>query len=153
MAVPNLPRDWVSVPFLCLLFQNLVCEERSDIRDASLSAWQEAFALLSLNPDFLPSHITQQLTLDWYAVAMTPIGIVIDTSSFYLPSTTGSADTAPERHNVDKNMIAQDLSLVPIETILKARVAAATALAYQMIYWPKDVSNTLSLLTRSLNKP
>ncbi|KAF9453249.1 SNF2 superfamily chromatin remodeling protein [Macrolepiota fuliginosa MF-IS2] len=138
MAIPNLPRDWVSVPFLCLLYQNLICEERSDIRDASLSAWRDAFSLLSSNTDFLPSQISQQLTLDWYSVTMTPIGIAIDTSTFYLPSSASNTDGALERHNVDKNMLAQDLSLVPIETIFKARVATATALAYQLIYWPKD---------------
>lgn len=134
MAVPHLPRDWISVPFLCLLFQNLICEERSDIRDASLSAWRDAFRLLSSVPGFFSSKISQQLTLGWYTVAMMPIGIAIDTSNFYLPSNAG--DGTLERHNVDKNMLAQDLSLVPLETILKARVATATALACQLIYWP-----------------
>jgi TATA-binding protein-associated factor len=73
-------------------------------------------------------------------VAMTPIGIAIDTSTFYVPSSNNDADGALERHNVDKNMLAQDLSLVPLETIFQARVAAATALAYQLIYWPHEVS-------------
>ncbi|KAJ3567398.1 hypothetical protein NP233_g6399 [Leucocoprinus birnbaumii] len=138
MAVPHLPRDWVSVSFLRLLFQNLICEDRSDIRDASLSAWRDAFCLLSSVPDFFSTHISQQLTLDWYAVAMTPIGIAIDTSTFHLPSNTSNGDAALERHNVDKNMLAQDLSLIPLEVIFKARVAAATALAYQLIYWPSE---------------
>ncbi|KXN85489.1 putative helicase mot1 [Leucoagaricus sp. SymC.cos] len=141
MAVPNLPRDWVSVPFLCLLFQNLICEERSDIRDASLSAWRDAFSLLSTVPDFFSSQISQQLTLDWYSVAMTPIGIAIDISTFHLPSAASSSDGALERHNVDKNMLAQDLSLVPLDVIFKARVAAATALAYQLIYWPSELTD------------
>lgn len=141
MAVPHLPRDWVSVQFLRLLFQNLICEERSDIRDASLSAWRDAFCLLSSIPDFFSSQISQQLTLDWYAVAMTPIGIVIDTSTFHLPSNASGSDGALERHNVDKNMLAQDLSLVPLEVIFKARVAAATALAYQLVYWPSETTD------------
>ncbi|XP_006458226.1 hypothetical protein AGABI2DRAFT_183309 [Agaricus bisporus var. bisporus H97] len=139
MAVPNLPRDWVSVSFLRLLFQNLICEERSDIRDASLSAWRDAFSLLSSTPDFFVSQVSQQLTLEWYAVAMTPIGTAIDTSTFYLPSIANNTDGVLERHNVDKNMLAQDLSLVPIEVILRARIAAATALAYQIIHWPKEM--------------
>lgn len=140
MAVPNLPKDWISVPFLCLLFQNLICEERADIRDGSLFAWRDAFALLSTVPDFFSSQISQQMTLDWYSVVMSPVGISIDTSTFYLPSNTNASDGALERHNVDKNMLAQDLSLVPLEVIFKARVAAATALAYQLIYWPSVVS-------------
>jgi TATA-binding protein-associated factor len=139
MAVPNLPRDWVSVSFLRLLFQNFICEERSDIRDASLSAWRDAFSLLSSMPGSLPSQVSQQLTLEWYAVAMTPIGSPIDTSTFFLPFVANHTDGMPERHNVDKNMLAQDLSLVPIEIIFRARIAAATALAYQIIYWPKEV--------------
>ena len=45
-------------------------------------------------------------------------------------------DGAAERHNVDKNMLAQDLSLITVEVTLKARVAGATALAYLIVFWP-----------------
>ncbi|KDR81493.1 hypothetical protein GALMADRAFT_239466 [Galerina marginata CBS 339.88] len=135
MMVPSLPKDWVAAPFICLLFQNLVCEERSDIRDVSLSAWQTALVLLSDSPGRI-SIITQQLILDWYGIMMTPLGVSIDVSAFYNPSLAVDGSIPPERHNVDKNMLTQDLSLITVEVTLKARIATATALAYLMVYWP-----------------
>ena len=140
MVVPSLPRDWVNTPFLSLLFQNLVCEERSDIRDLSLSAWQTALSILSDSPGRMENVVTQQLILDWYATMMTPLGVAVDSSVFYNPSVPANGAVLAEHHNVDKNMLSQDLSLISVEVTLKARVAAATALAYLMIYWPKEVS-------------
>ncbi|OBZ75174.1 hypothetical protein A0H81_04814 [Grifola frondosa] len=86
MTVSSLPRGWISIPFLRLLFQNLLVEERLDIREATP---------LSLNKSCLN-----------------------------------------ERHNVDKNMLAQDLAMISIEIVLKARIAASTALAYIVAVWP-----------------
>jgi len=139
MAVPSLPRDWIAAPFLRLLFQNLIAEERSDIRDASLSAWRTALSVLAATPGWMEAVVTQQLILEWYAIMMTPIGIPIDPSTFYHPSVVADGDVAPERHNVDKNMLAQDISLITVEVTLKARVAAATALAYLIAFWPVTV--------------
>jgi TATA-binding protein-associated factor len=46
MSVSSLPRDWVAAPLLRLLLQNLIVEEREDIRTASLSTWRTALAVL-----------------------------------------------------------------------------------------------------------
>jgi len=132
MTVPTLPKDWMALPFLRLLYQNLVVEERSDIRDATLSAWRLVLSTLSAVSGWMESLITQQVLLEWYAILMTPLGLPLDASSFYDP--TVSSDH--ERHNVDKNMLAQDLALVSVEIVLKARTAAASALAYIIAFWP-----------------
>ena len=141
MAVPSLPRDWIQSPFLRLLFQNLVVEERSDIRDASLSAWRAALSIVSPTPGWLDNVITQQLILDWYTIMMTPVGVPINSVNFYHPMDAETNTAAPERHNVDKNMLAQDPSLITAEITLKARIATATALANLMIFWPTQVMN------------
>jgi len=141
MIVPSLPKNWVATPFMSLLFQNLVCEELSDIRAASLSAWKTALSSLSSSPGRMDDVVTQQTILDWYAIVMTPLGVAIDTSAFYNPSITVAGAVPIERHNVDKNMLAQDLSLITAEITLKARIAAATALSYLMIFWPTKVMN------------
>ncbi|KAF8130463.1 SNF2 chromatin remodeling protein [Mycena galopus ATCC 62051] len=143
MAVPTLPRDWIAAPFLRLLFQNLVAEERADIRDASLAAWRMALIVLAGTPGWLDSVVTQQLVLEWYAIVMTPLGVAIDATIFYRPSVemVGSGGAAPERHNVDKNMLAQDPSLITTEVTLKARVAAATALAQLIVLWPANAQS------------
>lgn len=140
MAVPSLPRDWIAAPFLRLLFQNLIVEERADIRDASLAAWRTALTILGRLPDGMQDILSQPVILEWYAIMMTPLGVPIDSSTFYHPSNQTGGDVAPERHNVDKNMLAQDLSLISVAVTMKARIAAATALAYIIVCWPANVS-------------
>ncbi|KAI9569000.1 hypothetical protein HD554DRAFT_2094527 [Boletus coccyginus] len=137
MTVSSLPRDWIATPFLRLLFQNLIVEERSDIRSVSLSSWRTALEVISSTPALIKGIVKQQTALEWYAIMMTPFGVPIDTSTFHRPTfAEDGTDATPERHNVDKNMLAQDLSLVSSELILQARIAAATALAYLIVYWP-----------------
>jgi TATA-binding protein-associated factor len=140
MLVPSLPTDWISTPFVSLLFQNLICEERTDIRDASLSAWKTALSVIAPSPGRMENVVTQQLILDWYAIVMTPIGIAIDTSAFHNPSIAVEGALPLERHNVDKNMLAQDLSLITVDVTFKARIATAKALASLMIHWPAEVN-------------
>jgi TATA-binding protein-associated factor len=48
---------------------------------------------------------------------------------------------AEEGHIVDKSMIAQDLSLVSTETIIRARVAGSQALAIVLACWPVQEQN------------
>ncbi|KAH7890001.1 hypothetical protein F5I97DRAFT_1849278 [Phlebopus sp. FC_14] len=139
MTVASLPRDWVSTTFLRLLFQNLIVEERADIRSSSLSAWRTALEIISGDSSQMKKIVKQQTILEWYAVLMTPLGVPIDSSTFYYPmlAEDGCDDVPPERHNVDKNMLAQDLAMISSEVILQARIAAATALAYLIIWWPE----------------
>ncbi|KAL0947465.1 hypothetical protein HGRIS_013571 [Hohenbuehelia grisea] len=142
MNVPSLPRDWIDISFLRLLFQNLVVEEREDIRTTSLVAWKTALAILSGDQGRLEAVVTAQYLLDWYAIMMTPLGVPIDVTPFYYPSVKADGDVPPERHNVDKNMLTQDLSLVTAEITLKARVAAATAMAHLIAFWPHETIET-----------
>jgi len=68
---------------------------------------------------------------------MTPLGTPIDQNKFCVPSR--SAGDSTERHNIDKSMLNQDFALVSQELVLKARVAAATAIATLVNAWPKEV--------------
>ncbi|KAI0927991.1 hypothetical protein AcW2_004145 [Taiwanofungus camphoratus] len=138
MTVPSLAKDWMTVHFLRLLFQNLIVEERADVRDTTLSAWRLVLSILSSVTGWMESIVTQQLLLEWYAVLMTPLGLSLDASAFYDPTIVADNSGPPERHNVDKNMLAQDLSLVTVEVVLKARIAAATALAHVIAFWPNN---------------
>lgn len=140
MTVASLPKDWITLPYLRLLYQNLIVEERGDIRNATLSAWRLVLSIISSVTGWLESLVTQQVLLEWYAVLMTPLGLPLDASAFYDATAAIEQDGVSERHNVDKNMLAQDLALIPIETVLKARVAAASALACIIAFWPNNVS-------------
>ena len=140
MSVPSLPRDWLDTSFLQLLFQNMVVEERSDIRQTTLTAWRLVMDILSSTSEWIQTVVTQALLLQWYEAMMTPLGTPINVTSFYDPALAKlGADQGAERHNVDKNMIAQDLSLISTETVIAARLAAAIAMAYVMAVWPTMV--------------
>jgi TATA-binding protein-associated factor len=92
----------------------------------------------------MESVIASPQLLEWFETMMTPMGSPIDASGFYDPlSSETGPQVAAERHNVDKNMLAQDLTLVSPDTIWKARIAAATAMAYLVASWNSSVrSNT-----------
>jgi TATA-binding protein-associated factor len=139
MTVPTLSKEWVTERFLRLLFQNLVVEERSDVRDATLATWNTALETLSSNYGYMENLVTQQVLLEWYAVLMTPLGVPIDASTFYHASSAADVDPAAERHPIDKNMLSQDMGLVPVEVIWKARLASAVALAKITALWPVKV--------------
>ncbi|KAI0806918.1 SNF2 chromatin remodeling protein [Fomes fomentarius] len=145
MTVHSLPRGWISISFLRLLFQNLLVEERSDIRESTLATWREVLSILSATSGWMESSLTQAVLLEWYAVLMTPLGLPLDASSFYDP-TVGADNGGPsERHNVDKNMLAQDLSLVPVEVVIQARLAASEALALIIAFWPSSSEQATSV--------
>ncbi len=142
IAVESLPRDWIDTAFLRLLFQNLIVEERPDIRDATLKTWRMA---LSIEGSTTETIVSPQVILEWYAILMTPLGVAIDPSTFYRPSEPTNGGLLPERHNVDKNMLSQDLALISVEITLKARVAAATALAHLISFWPGGLETSDAL--------
>lgn len=143
MSVSSLPKDWITLPFMRLLFQNLIVEERAEIRAATLSAWRLVLTILRSQPGWMESMLTQSVQLEWYAVLMMPLGMPLDVSSFYDPLVSAGGQDTPERHNVDKNMLTQDLALVPVQIVLCARVAAATALAYIVSVWPINVRTSV----------
>lgn len=116
---------------LRLLFQNLIIEERLDTQTVTLKAWRLALSRLQgLQSRLL--HVISPLIRDWFTLLMTPIGVPIQMSLLYHHMPAG----AEEGHNVDKSMVAQDLSLVSTETIIRARVAGSQALAIVLASWP-----------------
>ncbi|KAF9049234.1 SNF2 superfamily chromatin remodeling protein [Hymenopellis radicata] len=123
IAVESLPRDWIDTAFLRLLFQNLIVEERPDIRDATLQTWRMALSV--------EGPATETI---WYAIMMTPLGVAIDPSTFYRPSEPTNGELLPEH-----------LALISVEITLKARVAAATALAHLITFWPGEIEASDSL--------
>ena len=137
LSVPMLPKEWITPDFLRLVIQNLVVEERTDIREATLQLWAAIISVLQSAEGVLETTISQQLVLDWYTLAMTPLGIAIDPLTLYYPSLgVNATGPAVEKHNVDKNMLSQDLALVSVETVLRARVATAKAFAWVIAEWP-----------------
>ncbi|KIJ44189.1 hypothetical protein M422DRAFT_228203 [Sphaerobolus stellatus SS14] len=141
LQVPSLTRDWVNDNFLRLLFQNLVLEEKNEIRDVTLATWRTAIQVLSaLHTEsgvaWLEYIVVPNLVLEWHEIVMTPLGTPIDSQRMYNP--TGSMVDGSERHNIDKAMLSSDFSLVSQELVLKGRIAAASAIANLINAWPKE---------------
>jgi TATA-binding protein-associated factor len=148
MSISSLSQEWISVFFLSLLFQNLVVEERSDIREATLAAWKESLHIVCSSAERAETTVPQPTLLSWYQILMTPLGVAIDTSSFYHVSLS---DGGGERHNVDKHMLAQDLSLVSADVVMQTRLAGARALASLIAAWPIPVCSFPSYLDKDLH--
>jgi TATA-binding protein-associated factor len=140
MNVTSLPKDWVDSPLLRLLFQNLIVEERADIRNATIATWRTALDILASNPGRMQNVISGELLMDWFSISMTPMGVPLDPNVFFDPVADELKEGAQERHNVDKSMMAQDLTLVSTDTIWLARIAAAKAIAYMIFLWSPPVS-------------
>ncbi|KZV99116.1 hypothetical protein EXIGLDRAFT_258645 [Exidia glandulosa HHB12029] len=143
LTVPNLPRDWISHLFLSLLLQNLVVEEREDIRSATLQAWRTAIGIVSQDPALMQSMLSQFAILEWHEIVMSPIGVKVPVSKFQMPTTADGEQVMSEKHNVDKHMLNQDLSLVSVDDILKTRVVSTQALAILMSSWPAETRDTM----------
>lgn len=115
LSVPALPRDWVRADVLSLLYQNLVLEDRAEIRDVTFQAFATAVANTDLDTTVGPN------IEDWYAIVMTPVGSPLDQTLFF--------GRRPRSHDVDKAMFAGDMGLVSTDIVLETRIAAAKALA------------------------
>lgn len=115
LTVPALPRDWVRTDVMSLLYQNLVLEDRAEIRDVTFQAFATAVANADLDATVGPN------IEDWYAIVMTPVGSPLDETLFY--------GRRPRGHDIDKAMFAGDMGLVSTDTVLETRIAASKALA------------------------
>lgn len=149
ITVDRLPRSWVDDRVFRLIYQNLIVEEKPEIRAATKVTWEAAFAAVDA-ATFIPTTILPRLA-DWFTIAMTPMGIALDASLFYRPvadktlaSKSHTGYSGPT-YNVDKHMMAGDLSLVSTESILRARIGAAEALAGILKYDRAGVSAFVTL--------
>ena len=132
LFVPALTGEWISQPFVRLLFQNLVVEERADIREVTMKAWREAVASL-VRLGRLQGTVVEVL-LPWFSVLMNPIGTPLDQNLFYQPLKGGT-----QLHNVDKPMLMQDTTLISEDAIMRGRVTGCKALACILAAWPIEV--------------
>jgi TATA-binding protein-associated factor len=147
MDIESLPKTWMDATFLRLIFQNLVLEERSDIRDSTLHAWRSALTTISAKEGWLESITSESLLRDWFTMMMTPLGVPLNTSLFFHPTFQSEDHVPRERHNVDLNMKRQDLAILSIDVVLKARIAASHALAFLFVCWP---STTMEAMFRPI---
>jgi TATA-binding protein-associated factor len=132
-------KTWLDDRLFRLLFQNMIVEEKDDIRQASAEAWSTAVDTVATDRNLLRATASSHLA-GWFAIAGTPIGSPIPVSLFWRPNSSTIANGFA--YDVDKSLIAQDLSLISVERIMKGRVEAAKALALLLARWPDEVSHS-----------
>ncbi|TYJ54026.1 hypothetical protein B9479_005360 [Cryptococcus floricola] len=147
--LPDIPRRWESDGFFPFIFQNLVLEERLDIRQVSFLAFSTALTLAASSTG-LDSVLGADVE-DWYSIVMTPVGVPLDENLFRRPvQGAGTGQGTGQTHNVDKAMMKGDMSLVGVDTVLETRIEGAKALALLRQYQLDEV-NDVNLLRQYLS--
>ncbi|KAI8979025.1 hypothetical protein BDB01DRAFT_852241 [Pilobolus umbonatus] len=158
--------EWVDERVYRLVFQNLIVEEKPDIIAKTLLVWKGL--TIGGKVDLLYAlQGTQNWLGSWFEITMTPVGQPLDVATyFYKPPGAFSNGAPPEKnrkhskltgmtgivtntvrsterneeagHNLDAGMIAQDLSLITADQVMRCRIACTTALGMAMSIWPDD---------------
>lgn len=124
---------WHSPTLFALLFQNLVLEERPEIRSISYAALVSALEIANQRGSDTLRDLIEDNLGDWYQIVMTPPGAKIE------PSLLTRVAKSSSSHNVDKAMLEGDLSLVDVETVMETRLLGAKALATLRQYGASEV--------------
>lgn len=154
LMMSDLPaRQWVDERLFRLSFQNLLVEERADVRSTTHQVWIASINGLvsSTQPEHLISSFIQPHLNNWFELMTTPKTRKLNAELFYVATRNSKAASAQDpslMHNVDKPIMSQDLSLVSIDDIMCGRLAASKALGYLMSQVTRF--NQLGLFTEPL---
>lgn len=122
---------------LHLIFRNILLEERQDVRDLSIQAWNQAIRLVDNSG--LYAKCIEPFIQEWFNLALIPR---IDG---YTPLAFAKADIGSRKsidaHDVDKAMMTSDFSLVDENRVLRNRLDAIVALAQIARLGHADVSD------------
>lgn len=148
LSLPSIDHSWADSRLLRLLFQNLIVEDRLEIRRATVTAWETVLALSSREDSSRLQKTAGEYIESWFAILSTPVGQAINVGLFWSAKVSLSGQGGYV-YNVDKAILAQDLSLVSVEQVMRGRVAAATALGALLASWPIGVSGLDTFLVGS----
>lgn len=130
-----------------LLFQNLLLEQRADIRLASQTAFSRCLALAARRPESLDGLVADvsPILSTWFSILRSPIGVPLNPALFWSARESLAGGGIGVVHNVDKPILNQDLALVSPEAILRGKVEASKAIGNLLSVWPAAVSPLLRL--------
>ncbi|MCO5565264.1 hypothetical protein L7F22_018937 [Adiantum nelumboides] len=137
LSNPAMPTSWIDERLVRLAYQNLIVEERLSIREASLKVWTSSLQIIVKNGKVektIEPHITK-----FFTILMTPLGTAIDFALFYKAP---NAFTSREQHNVDKDILTQDLALVGVDTVIRGRLGAAKVLGSVLAVSPEAAGSS-----------
>ena len=139
LELPSIDHSWADERLLRLLFQNLVVEDKLEIRETTMRAWKSCFTVSAVEDATRLATNAGPHIDKWFAVLSTPIGTAINPALFWSAKVSLSGQGGYV-HNVDKAILNQDLSLVSVEAVMRGRIAGAVALGNLMAAWPSAVS-------------
>jgi TATA-binding protein-associated factor len=138
LRAERLSREWITPQTLHLIFRNILLEERQDVRDLSIRAWNHVIGHLD-NSGLYPTCV-QPYIQEWFNLALIP---AVDG---YASLAFAKADTGARRsvdaHDVDKAMMASDFSLIDEDLVLRNRLEAVEALTQVARCGHADVSRS-----------
>jgi TATA-binding protein-associated factor len=157
--------EWVDERVYRLVFQNLIVEEKVHILEKTLGVWKDLTIGGKVDIQLVLQG-TQNWLGSWFEITMTPIGQPLDVNTYFYkpagvfslggalidngkksnikkpgtmgPVRPGTESNEDQGHNLDAGMIAQDLSLITTEQVMRCRIACTTALGMAMSTWPDD---------------
>ncbi|KAI9598492.1 hypothetical protein BDF19DRAFT_393058 [Syncephalis fuscata] len=166
LNVPQLDKSWIDTVLLQLTWQNMLLEEKRDILALSLKVWTLLMQhMAECRRVDLPNLVHPQLLATWMHLLLTPIGVPLEVALILSGRATFNdrqpsyqqtpAQQQQQWHNVDAAMLRQDLSLVNYDTVLAARIAAATAMGQLLTAWPFEHHAVIfkDRLLMELNRP
>lgn len=134
--------DWIDDRVFRLLFQNLIVEEKVHIRAATKEVWQTALRIASKTSGHFQKILAPHLD-SLTKILMTPLGTPFDYSLFF-SAVLDTTATNRGHYNVDKSILAQDLSLVGVDAVIRGRLDATLALGQAFAHL--DAFDTTQLL-------
>lgn len=131
---------WLDDRLVRLLFQNMLVEEKPAVREATAQVW--ALVLDVLGAELAACVAPHVPAL--FRLVLTPIGKSMDTALMYVPP------RARSEHDIDRGMVAQDLTLVGVDVVLRGRLGAAAALGDVLAHAPAAEADACALLASAL---
>ncbi|GAO48421.1 hypothetical protein SAICODRAFT_21270 [Saitoella complicata NRRL Y-17804] len=161
-------RGWVDAKAVRLIFQNMLVEQNEQILALTLQVWEPMVAILAKENrlvEAMGGQFMPLMTLLMTPIGIARHPIPMETSLFMRPSgqafysavqsqapnepakkkrkmstkpLVDDIPSTPVPHNVDGPMMAGDVDLVGMDTIIRTRITAAIAMGMAMGAWPKD---------------
>ncbi|GAA6059472.1 hypothetical protein JCM10212_005411 [Sporobolomyces blumeae] len=132
---------WIDARLYKLLFQNLVLEERPEIRAASHDAFSRCLSVATGSGEKLAALTREVSPLlpTWFAILRSPIGVPLNPAWFWSARESLAGPNVGVVYNVDRPMLNQDLALVSPDVVLRGKTGAAKAVGELMSVWPTEL--------------